>query len=80
MIVLRLLQWERTTKAFRSKPTSISKGFEYLTKGKIDGFSSAGNTGAMFVGSLYSKSNPGILRPPLAALIPREDEELSIMT
>ena len=28
---------EHATKAFRSKPnSSISKGFEYLTKGKID--------------------------------------------
>jgi glycerol-3-phosphate acyltransferase PlsX len=42
---------EHPTKAFRSKPkSSISKGFEYLTKGEIDGFASAGNTGAMFVG------------------------------
>mgnify|MGYP001197428907 FL=1 len=72
---------EHATKAFRSKPnSSISKGFEYLTKGKIDGFSSAGNTGAMFVGSLYAvKAIPGILRPPLAALIPKEDGGVKVL-
>ncbi len=72
---------EHATKAFRSKPnSSISKGFEYLTKGKIDGFSSAGNTGAMFVGSLYAvKAIPGVLRPPLAALIPREDGGVKVL-
>lgn len=72
---------EHATKAFRSKPnSSISKGFEYLTKGKIDGFSSAGNTGAMFVGGLYAvKAIPGILRPPLAALIPREDGGVKVL-
>ena len=46
---------EHATKAFRSKPnSSIAKGFEYLAKGEIDGFASAGNTGAMFVGGFYT--------------------------
>ena len=66
---------EHATKAFRLKPnSSIAKGFEYLANGEIDGFASAGNTGAMFVGGIYAvKSIPGILRPPLATLLPRED-------
>jgi phosphate acyltransferase len=66
---------EHATKAYRSKPdSSIAKGFEYLAKGEIDGFASAGNTGAMFVGGFYAiKVIPGIIRPPLAVLIPRED-------
>lgn len=72
---------EHPTKAFRSKPnSSISKGFEYLAKGRIDGFASAGNTGAMFVGGFYAvKAIPGILRPPLSALIPREDGGVTVL-
>lgn len=64
---------EHATKAFRSKPdSSIAKGFEYLKSGEIDGFASAGNTGAIFVGSFYAvKAIPGVLRPPLSTLIPR---------
>lgn len=68
-------------KSFRSKPnSSIAKGFEYLKKGQINGFCSAGNTGAMFVGGLYSvKAIPGILRPPLSAIIPRENGGSTIL-
>ncbi len=66
---------EHPIKAFRSKPnSSIAKGFKYLAEGEIDGFCSAGNTGAMFVGGLYSvKAIPGVLRPPLSAIIPQEN-------
>ncbi len=72
---------EHATKAYRSKPeSSIAKGFQYLEKGKIDGFCSAGNTGAMFVGGFYSVKNiPGILRPPLCTLIPREDGGVTVL-
>ena len=46
---------EHAVKAFKQKPnSSISVGFHYLATGKIDGFASAGNTGAMFVGGFYS--------------------------
>ena len=46
---------ENPTKAFRSKSdSSIAKGFMALAQGKIDGFASAGNTGAMFVGGFFS--------------------------
>ena len=56
LIVLRLLQWESMLQKHLDQNQTLAsqKGFEYLTKGKIDGFSSAGNTGAMFVGSLYA--------------------------
>jgi glycerol-3-phosphate acyltransferase PlsX len=66
---------EHPTKAFKSKPnSSIARGFEYLSKGLIDGFASAGNTGAMFVGGYYAvKAISGILRPAISSLIPRED-------
>ncbi len=72
---------EHATKAFRSKPdSSIAKGFEYLAKGRIDGLASAGNTGAMFVGGFYClKAIPGILRPPLASLMPREDGGVTVL-
>ena len=72
---------EHPTKAFRSKPnSSIAKGFEYLEKGKIDGFSSAGNTGAMFVGGFYSvKAITGILRPAISTLLPREDGGVTVL-
>ena len=36
---------------FRQKPdSSIAVGFRHLTEGRIDGFASAGSTGAMMVG------------------------------
>ena len=41
---------EHATKGFREKPnSSIAKGFEHLNAGKIDGFASAGNTGAILL-------------------------------
>ena len=72
---------EHATKAFKSKPnSSIAKGFEFLAKGKIDGFASAGNTGAMFVGGYYSvKAITGILRPAISTLIPREDGGVAVL-
>ena len=72
---------EHPTKAFKSKPnSSIAKGFEYLAQGKIDGFASAGNTGAMFVGGYYSvKAIEGILRPAISTLIPRNDDGVTVL-
>ncbi|WP_166332255.1 phosphate acyltransferase PlsX [Sphingobacterium chungjuense] len=64
---------EHPTKAITQKPnSSISKGFEFLKDGKIDSFASAGNTGAMLVGSMFSvKTIPGILRPAIATNVPQ---------
>jgi glycerol-3-phosphate acyltransferase PlsX len=72
---------EHPTKAFKSKPkSSIARGFEYLSKGEIDGFASAGNTGAMFVGGYYSvKAISGVLRPAISTLIPREDGGVTVI-
>lgn len=66
---------EHPTKAIQQKPdSSISKGFQLLKEGKIDSFSSAGNTGAMLVGSMFSvKAIPGIIRPAIASLVPKEN-------
>lgn len=64
---------EHPTKAIQQKPdSSISIGFQLLKQGKIDAFASAGNTGAMLVGSMFSvKAIPGILRPAIATLVPK---------
>ncbi|HQW00678.1 MAG TPA: phosphate acyltransferase PlsX [Bacteroidia bacterium] len=64
---------EHPTKAIQQKPdSSISIGFQLLKEGKIDSFASAGNTGAMLVGSMFSvKAIPGILRPAIATLLPK---------
>ncbi|MFD1768447.1 phosphate acyltransferase PlsX [Sphingobacterium suaedae] len=64
---------EHPTKAISQKPnSSIAKGFELLKNGEIDSFSSAGNTGAMLVGAMFSvKTIPGVLRPAIATNVPK---------
>ena len=59
---------EHPTKAILQKPnSSISVGFQLLKEGKIDSFASAGNSGAMLVGAVFSvKTIPGIIRPCLS--------------
>lgn len=63
---------EHATKALKEKPdSSIAVGLKMLQEGEIDAFISAGNTGAMMVGALYTvKGIPGILRPTIASPIP----------
>jgi glycerol-3-phosphate acyltransferase PlsX len=65
---------EYPAKAFAQKQqASIPLGFAYLKAGKIDGFASAGNTGAMMVGAIQVvKSVPGVLRPCITAGIPKQ--------
>jgi glycerol-3-phosphate acyltransferase PlsX len=69
---------EHPTKALREKQdSSIAVGFGYLAKGLVDAFISAGNTGAMMVGSLFSiKAIEGIQRPTIGAYMPRENGKL----
>ena len=64
---------EHPTKALKEKPnSSIAVGFKLLAEGSIDAFGSAGNTGAMLVGSIqYLKLVEGCDRPCLTAAIPR---------
>lgn len=66
---------EHPTKALKEKTkSSISIGFQLLATGRIDAFISAGNTGAMLVGSLYSlKPIEGVLRPTISTIIPKEN-------
>ncbi|HEY1037887.1 MAG TPA: phosphate acyltransferase PlsX [Bacteroidia bacterium] len=64
---------EHPTKALSQKPnSSISIGFKLLKEGKLNAFCSAGNTGAMLVGSMFSvKSVPGVIRPCIASVLPK---------
>jgi len=66
---------DHPTKAIQQKPnSSIAIGFYLLKEKKIDAFASAGNTGAMLVGSMFSvKSIPGIMRPAISTLVPKEN-------
>lgn len=66
---------EHPTKALKEKQqSSISVGFHLLATGKVDAFISAGNTGAMLVGALYSiKAFEGVLRPSISTLIPKDN-------
>jgi glycerol-3-phosphate acyltransferase PlsX len=63
---------DHPAKAFsQKKNSSIAVGFGMLKSGLIEGFCSAGNTGAMLVGASYTVNViPGVLRPALATLIP----------
>lgn len=64
---------EHPTKALAQKPeSSIAVGFGLLKKREVAAFCSAGNTGAMMVGALFSvKALPGVKRPPIAGFIPK---------
>ncbi len=64
---------EHPTKALKEKQrSSIAIGFHLLATGKIDAFISAGNTGAMLVGAMFSiKAIEGVLRPTISTIIPK---------
>jgi len=72
---------EHPVKALVSKPnSSIAQGFLHLAQHKIDAFLSAGNTGAMLVGSIqYLKLVDGCDRPCLTAAIPRPDNRPGLL-
>ncbi len=71
---------DHPAKAFvAKKDSSITVGFRHLSEGKIDGFASAGSTGAMMVGSMQViKPIEGVIRPVLATLIPTVSAEKGI--
>ncbi len=64
---------EHPTKALREKKqSSIAIGFQLLASGEMDAFISAGNTGAMLVGALFSiKALEGVIRPTISTIIPK---------
>lgn len=64
---------EHPTKALKEKKqSSIAIGFQLLASGKMDAFISAGNTGAMLVGALFSiKALEGVIRPTISSIVPK---------
>jgi phosphate acyltransferase len=72
---------EHPTKALKEKKdSSIAIGFYLLANNKIDAFISAGNTGAMMVGALFSiKAIEGVSRPTIGAYMPRENGTLGLL-
>ena len=72
---------EHPTKALKEKQkSSIAIGFHLLAGGKTDAFISAGNTGAMLVGALFSiKALEGVLRPTISTIIPKENGDTGLL-
>lgn len=64
----------------QKKNSSIAVGYGLLKNGLIDGFCSAGNTGAMLVGANYSVNViPGVLRPALITKVPSVSGRYSVL-
>ncbi len=72
---------DHPTKVLNQKPDSgIVIGFSLLKDNKIDAFASAGNSGAMLVGALYSvKAIPGVIRPSITSALPIESGKVGII-
>jgi glycerol-3-phosphate acyltransferase PlsX len=72
---------EHPTKALREKKeSSIAIGFNLLATSAVDAFISAGNTGAMMVGALFSiKAIEGVSRPTIGGYFPRENGKLGLL-
>ncbi len=72
---------DHPAKAFSQKRnSSIAVGYMMLKEGTLDGFCSAGNTGAMLVGASYTVNViPGVLRPALATILPCVDNRDSVI-
>ncbi len=68
-------------KSYKEKPrASLFLGSRMLAEGSLDGFCSAGNTGAMMVGAMQIiNSIPGIIRPAIAAPIPNIEGKQSVL-
>jgi|TARA_B110000879_G_scaffold58940_1_gene82768 glycerol-3-phosphate acyltransferase PlsX len=77
----RIEMGEHPAKAFKSKPeSSIGLGFRYLKTGELDSFASAGNSGAMMVGSMFTiQAIPGVIRPSVTSAIPCPDGSMNIL-
>ena len=68
-------------KSFSRKPeASIFLGQKLIRSGDLDGFCSAGNTGAMLVGAMQIISSiPGVIRPAISSIIPNLDDRHAII-
>ena len=69
------------TRALAQKPnSSIAIGFRLLKEDQLQAFGSAGNTGAMLVGSMFSvKSVPGVIRPCITSVLPKQNGGFGIV-
>jgi len=64
----------------KKKGSSLVMGFDMLTRGQLDAFCSAGNTGAMMAGAMFSvKSIPGIIRPAIAVALPKASGGVNLL-
>ncbi len=64
----------------KKKDSSLVMGFSLLTRGQLDAFCSAGNTGAMMAGAMFSvKSIPGIIRPAIAVAFPKASGGVNLL-
>ncbi|MFC5410780.1 phosphate acyltransferase PlsX [Larkinella bovis] len=72
---------EHPTKALSQKPnSSIGVGFKLLRDKLVDAFCSAGNTGAMHVGALFSiKAIEGVMRPAIAGFVPQLSGKFAVI-
>jgi len=72
---------ESPTKALAAKPkSSIAIGFRMLKHKEINSFASAGSSGAMLVGAIYSVNTiQGVIRPSTPAYIPKENGGSTIL-
>jgi phosphate acyltransferase len=72
---------EHPTKALTQKPkSSIAVGYGLLKAGQVHAFCSAGNTGAMHVGAMFSiKAIEGVIRPCLSSHVPKEDGSYGVI-
>ena len=72
---------EHPTKSLSQKPeASIPIGYGLLKANKVQAFCSAGNTGAMHVGAMFSiKAIQGVIRPGIAGFAPKENGGLGVI-
>lgn len=72
---------EHPTKGLSQKPfASIPVGYGLLKSGAVQAFCSAGNTGAMHVGAMFSvKAITGVIRPGIAGFAPKEKGGLGVI-
>lgn len=72
---------EHPVKAFSQKPNStIATGFRLMKEGKLDAFSSCGNSGAMLVGAMYTiKAISGVIRPCITTAFPKESGGFNLL-
>lgn len=72
---------DHPTRAIPQKPnSSISIGFDLLSKRELDSFASTGNTGAMLVGAMYKvNAIPGVIRPCITSILPIENGGNSVI-